>query len=191
MQRWLPIVLILALLIGFRILGSAYPETLPNFQPLAALFFCGAWLIGGWRGLALPLGLWLVTYPLPAIFQGNADYLTAGVMLTTLVALAATWAIGHRLKSAGPSLLLAGSLAAAVLFHLITNGAAWLGNPAYAKSLTGLWQSLWTGAPTDVLPTWVFLRNTLAANLIFTGLVLAARWRMPNPAPSTVPASAR
>lgn len=182
MQRWLPIALILSLVIGFRALGSAYPEALPNFQPLAALFFCGAWLLSGWRGLALPLALWCLTYPLPALFLGNTAYLLPDP--ATLIAFIATWAIGIRLRAAGPRALLAGSLAAAVAFHLITNGAAWLASPLYPKTPIGLWQSLWAGPVGSPLPSWIFLRNSLAANLIFTALVLAARWRMPSRSPS-------
>ena len=49
MNRLLPMALILILLVAFRIIGSAFPETLPNFQPLAALFFCGALMAKGWR----------------------------------------------------------------------------------------------------------------------------------------------
>ena len=64
MHRYLPLVFIVALLIGFRVLGSVLPENQPNFQPLAAVFFCGALLAPGWRGFALPLGIWAITYPL-------------------------------------------------------------------------------------------------------------------------------
>lgn len=75
--------------------------------------------------------------------------------------------------------MLLGSIGAALVFHLITNGVAWLADPRYAKSLTGLWQSTWAGAPGDILPSWVFLRNLAAANVLFTGLVLLARFKIP------------
>ena len=64
MHRYLPLGLIVGLLIAFRILGSVLPESQPNFQPLVALFFCGALLAPGWRGLAIPFGIWAVTFPL-------------------------------------------------------------------------------------------------------------------------------
>jgi hypothetical protein len=80
--------------------------------------------------------------------------------------------------------MLIGSVAATLVFHLITNSAAWLADPRYAKSLIGLWQSLWTGAPGDVLPSWVFLRNLGVANLIFTGAHLLAMLRVPHIYPS-------
>lgn len=174
MNRYLPLCLIVGLLITFRALGSALPEALPNFQPLAAVFFCGSLLASGWRGFAIPLGVWTVTFPL-----GIGHSSSPAVFLTTLLALTAIFFLGKLLSTRSVPTLLVGSLAAAMTFHLITNGAAWLGDPRYAKTLGGFWQSLWTGAPGDILPSWVFLRNLAAANVIFTGVFLAARIRLP------------
>lgn len=184
MHRYLPLCLIVGLLIAFRALGSAFPETLPNFQPLTALFFCGALLAPGWRGFAIPLGVWAVTYPLGV---GHAS--SPAVFLTTLLAITATFFLGKSLSTRGIPTLLLGSAAAALTFHLITNGAAWLGDPRYAKTLGGLVQSLWTGAPGDVLPSWVFLRNMAAANVLFTGVFLASRLSLPK-ATATISAPA-
>ncbi len=189
MNRYLPLCLIVGLLIAFRVLGSVFPETLPNFQPLAAVFFCGALLATGLRGFAIPLAVWAITFPL-----GIGHTSSPAVFLTTLFALTLVFFLGKNLSTKGVPALLLGSIAGAVTFHLITNGAAWLGDPRYAKTLTGFWQSLWLGAPGDVLPSWVFLRNLTAANLIFTGVFLAARIRLPKFAPVTtapVPAYAK
>lgn len=184
MTRYLPLCIIVGLLIVFRALGSAFPETLPNFQPLAALFFCGALLATGWRGFAIPLGVWAVTYPL-----GIGHTSSPAVFLTTLIALTLVFFLGKKISNRGMSTLLVGSIAAAITFHLVTNGAAWLGDPRYAKSLGGFWQSMWTGAPGDVLPSWIFLRNMTAANLIFTSVFLTARIRLPK-ATAAIPAPA-
>ena len=184
MTRYLPVCIIVGLLITFRALGSAFPETLPNFQPLAALFFCGALLATGWRGFALPLGVWAITFPL-----GIGHTSSPAVFLTTLLALTLVFFLGKNLAKRGMTTLLLGSIAAAITFHLITNGAAWLGDPRYAKTLGGFWQSMWTGAPGDVVPSWIFLRNMTAANLIFTSVFLAARIRLPK-ATAAIPAPA-
>ena len=184
MQRYLPLCLIVGLLIAFRAVGSAFPETLPNFQPLAALFFCGALLAPGWRGFAIPLGVWAVTFPM-----GIGHTSSPALFLTTLLAIIAVFFLGKSLSTRGVPAFLLGSVAAALTFHLITNGAAWLGDPRYAKTLTGLAQSLWTGAPGDVLPSWVFLRNLTAANVLFTGLFLASRLSLPK-ATAAIPAPA-
>lgn len=179
MHRLLPYCLIFTLLILFRILGSAMPGSQPNFQPLAALFFCGAWLLGGWRGLVFPATAWLVTYPLPAIFQGNMSYLSPSVITITFLAFAATYWLGQRLKNSSAAILLVGSLAAAITFHIITNGAAWIASPLYAKNGAGLWQSLWSGPNGSTIPSWIFLRNMMTANILFTGIVLLASRRLP------------
>lgn len=185
MHRYLPICLIVGLLIAFRAIGSAFPETLPNFQPLAALFFCGALLAPGWRGFAIPLGVWALTFPM-----GIGHTSSPALFLTTLLAIVAVFFLGKSLSTRGIPSFLLGSLVAAVVFHLITNGAAWLGDPRYTKTLTGFWQSTWTGAPGDVLPSWIFLRNLAAANVLFTGLFLASRLSLPK-STAAVPAFAK
>jgi hypothetical protein len=174
MHRYLPLCLIAGLLIAFRVVGSVLPESQPNFQPLTALFFCGALLAPGWRGLAIPFGIWAITYPL-----GIGPVTNFPIFLTTLLALLATFFLGKSLTSRNIPILLLGSVAAAGVFHLITNCAAWLGDPMYQKSLTGLWQSVWSGPPGSTLPSWIFLRNLCAANLIFTGIFAVSQLRFP------------
>jgi hypothetical protein len=190
MTRLLPLALILVLLAVFRLIGSTFPGTLPNFQPLAALFFCGAIMAKDWRGWAIPLAAWLVTYPAPAIFEGNAAYLSPGVIAVTALAFTATFFIGKSLSGKHAAVLLAGSVTAALAFHVITNGAAWIGSPLYPKSPLGLWQSLWVGPLGSPIPSWVFLRNMTAANLLFTAIFLSARLALPRlsvqPQPATV-----
>lgn len=174
MQRYLPLCLIAGLFIGFRLLGGAMPDSQPNIQPLAALFFCGAILAPGWRGFAIPFGIWAVTYPFAV---GPVSDIP--IFITTLIALTATFFLGKALAHRGISSLMLGSIAAAVVFHLITNCASWIGDPMYPKTLTGLWQSVWTGPVGSPLPSWVFLRNLTAANLLFTGIFLVAQARLP------------
>ena len=186
-HRWLPILLIIALLIVFRVVGSVFPDALPNFQPLAALFFCGFLLAPGWRGFAIPAGIYVLTFGLPALFQGRLDWLAPGVLAVTLLAFGAMFFLGHALRPARAVSLLGGAVGAAVVFHLITNGAAWIGNPIYPNTLPGLWQSLWTGPAGSPIPSWVFLRNLVAANLIFTAILLVARIPMALPKSQTTP----
>lgn len=66
-----------------------------------------------------------------------------------------------------------GGLLGAVLFYLITNTAAWLENPAYAKNFADWLRALTTG--TSGWPeTWTFFRNTLLSGGLFAGLISAA-----------------
>ncbi len=185
MLRYLPLLLIVGLLIAFRALGSMFSEALPNFQPLAAVFFCGALLAPGWRGFAIPMVVWLVTYPL-----GTGPVADPSIFLTTLLGFAAVFFLGKRFTHKGFPTLLLGSALAAVVFHLITNTLAWIGDPLYAKNLTGIWQSLWAGPPISNIPSWVFLRNMAAANVIFTAIFAIAQMRLPK-STAAVPALAK
>lgn len=175
MKRHLPLILIVALFIAFRLVGAALPDSQPNFQPLAALFFCGSLLMRGWRGFAIPLGIWAVTYPFAV---GPVSDIS--IFLTTLLALTVVFFIGQVFAKTKLPVLLLGSLVSAFAFHLITNGIAWIGDPMYAKNLTGLWQSLWTGPVGSPLPSWVFLRNLSAANFLFTGIFACASLQFPS-----------
>lgn len=177
MNRYLPLFLIVALLIAFRVAGSLFPETLPNFSPLAAVFFCGALLAPGWRGFAIPLAVWAVTFPLGVGHTANPmDF------ATTSIALLGIFFLGKSLSKQNFPTLLIGSALSALTFHLITCGGAWITDPLYAKNLEGLYQSVWAGPLGSKIPSWVFLRNLTAANVLFTGIFLAAQMRLPRPA---------
>lgn len=178
MNRHLPLILIVALLIAFRVAGAWFPETLPNFSPLAAVFFCGALLAPGWRGLAIPLGIWAVTFPLGVGHTANPmDF------ATTLTALVTVFFFGKALANHKAPTLLIGSALSAVAFHFITCSGSWMTDPLYAKTAEGLYQSVWSGPIIDgqpsALPSWVFLRNLTSANVLFTGLFLLAQVRLP------------
>ncbi|MES2921125.1 MAG: DUF6580 family putative transport protein [Verrucomicrobiota bacterium] len=176
MKRHLPLVLVVGLLIAFRVVGSAFPEILPNFQPLAAVFFCGALLAPGWRGLAIPFGVWAVTFPLGVGHTANPlDF------ATTCLAFISIFFLGKALTRHGLPMLLIGSVVSAALFHLITCGGAWVTDPLYAKNLEGLFQSVWSGPVGSKIPSWVFLQNLAAANLLFTAIFAVAQLRHPHP----------
>lgn len=189
MQRpWLTALFLLALLVGFRALGAAFSHQLPNFQPLPALFLCSIVFLRGTKAWALPVVAWLVSNPLASILQGYNPFESGGGVIVAFLALLLTGAMALPFrKSPSTALLLGGGLVAALVFHLVTNTAVWLAEPLYAKSAGGLWQALWSGRPTDPMPSWVFLRNLAGANLLFTALFLLARpsWsRSAEPAPA-------
>jgi hypothetical protein len=186
----MPALLLLALLVGFRALGAAFSQQLPNFQPLPALFLCSIIFLRGTKAWALPVVAWLLSNPLASFLQGYNPFEAGGGVIVAFLALLLTGAMALPFrKSTSPALLL-GGLIAALVFHLVTNAAVWLTDPLYAKSAGGLWQALWSGRPTDLMPSWVFLRNLAGANLLFTALFLLARpsW---SPASQTAPALAQ
>jgi uncharacterized membrane protein YeaQ/YmgE (transglycosylase-associated protein family) len=191
MNRFVPLALILLLVIVFRCVGSAFSEQFPNFQPLSALFFCGAILARNWRGWAIPCLAWLVTYPVPALLTGDGSYLAPEVILVTAFGFAAVYFLGKAMAPKHITTTLAGAVVAALVFHLITNLAAWIGSPLYPKTPAGIVQSLWTGPVGSPLPSWVFLQNMIAANLIFTSVFLYARFVLPKISTVSNPAEVR
>ena len=67
--------------------------------------------------------------------------------------------------------LLPASLAASLIFYVITNAFSWLSDPGYAKNFAGLIQALTVGLPQySATPTWMFFRNSLVSDLLFTVL---------------------
>jgi hypothetical protein len=69
---------------------------------------------------------------------------------------------------------LSGSAAAALLFYFVTNTISFWGLPEfYERTWVGFYQAQWSG-PVGLGPTWVFLRNAVAANLLFTTFFLLA-----------------
>jgi hypothetical protein len=186
MRRFpLSLLVLAALMVGFRLLGAAFPETLPNCQPLPALLLCSLVFLDGKSRWLLPLGVWVLSDPLVSLLQGypmlgwHHAALLAG--LGVMVALAAPL---RRQRSAAA--VLGGSVAAALLFYFLTNTVSFLTLPLYPKTAEGFLQAQWTG-PLGLGPTWLFLRNSLAANLAFSALFLLAL----QPARAALPAPAR
>ncbi|MEM9238283.1 MAG: DUF6580 family putative transport protein, partial [Verrucomicrobiota bacterium] len=71
--------------------------------------------------------------------------------------------------------VLAASLVSALVFYFATNTISFITSAIYPKTAAGFLQAQWTGPVGAVLPTWVFLRNLAAANLLFTACFLLAR----------------
>ena len=71
------------------------------------------------------------------------------------------------------------SITGSILFYVITNAFSWLSDPGYSKNLAGFIQSLTAGLPQySATPTWMFFRNSLASDLVFTGLFFVCMRRV-------------
>ena len=159
---------ILILAVGWSRYLPLENPTLLNFSPVLALFFCGAVYL---RGAAS----WLI----PAVAVVGSDLLlnpTYGesllepFMLATYAGFALAVFVGRVVsKRRSWPALLTGILGCSLIFYVLTNFFSWLTDPAYAKTIAGLWQSLTFGVP-GFPPTYLFLRNSLASDLLFTGI---------------------
>src|SRR5271166_502407 len=151
-SKWLPYLFMLVAAL------SRWPGLFPpNFSTFYALAFCaGAFFprnVKWW----LPLGTLVVTDILLDLHYHSFS----AMHLVNYVAYALIILFGTRFNHASRFLgLLAGGIAGAILFYLITNTASWLFNPEYTKDLAGWIRALTTG--TSGYPTTLeFFRNTL------------------------------
>ena len=178
------VLLLLAVLVYRVVLALGSDPALAglnNFSPIGALVLCGA---------AFFPRKWAVALPVAAIFLSdlilNAHYhvsLLSMEMLPNYLAFGFIAALGWTLRGraqGGP--IFAASIGSSILFYVVTNTAAWMVEPLYAKSAAGWVQALTVGLPAYG-PTWHFFRNTLLSDLAFTGLfVLCLNYRPAAPA---------
>ncbi|MBI4324227.1 MAG: hypothetical protein HY674_03095 [Chloroflexi bacterium] len=153
---------------------SRWPGLMPeNFSAVYGLVFCAAVYFPGKLAWFLPLVTLLVTDVIMNLFYYHAD-LVSGYMLVNYLAYGGILWLGRQFSARSSWLsLLSGGLLGAILFYLVTNTAAWMQNPEYAKTLAGWIQALTIGTP-GWPHTWEFFRNTLLSGGLFTGLFAGA-----------------
>lgn len=171
-MMWLPLALVAGGLV-FRVikLDMGAADRWPNIAPWMALAFTGAIVLPR----AVAWWVWpsvLVAVDLAARGSEVMRHLPEIWPVYACLALAAV--LGGKLRGqAGWAGALGGVIACSLGFYLITNTAAWIGSPAYAKTASGWLQSLTTGTP-GFPPSYLFLRNSLVSDVAFSLLLLAA-----------------
>jgi len=141
----------------------------PNFSAAYALVFCAGIYFPRKLLWWLPLSTLLLSDLLMNHFYYHTDLVSWYMLVNYLVFGALIW-LGTKFSAQDSFLkLLSGGLLGAILFYLVTNTAAWVQNPEYAKNFPGWIQALTVG--TAGWPeTWKFFRNTLLSGGLFTGL---------------------
>jgi hypothetical protein len=149
--------------------GTSEMGWLHNFCPLAAVALCGAAFLPSRIAFLLPLTALLVS-DLALNAHYDVALLSLG-MIPQYFALGMIAALGWLLR-VNPRLpyLLLGSAGGSVFFYLITNTGAWVTDPLYSQSSIGWLQAMTTGLPQYQPPTWVFFRNSLVSDLLFTAI---------------------
>ena len=141
---------------------------LSNFAPLAAIALCSAAYFPKKYKFAVPLVTLFISDAV-LNFRYGAPLLDPQI-LCRYFALALVGWIGLLLQYR-PSLktLLPASVVGSTIFYAITNAFSWLSDPGYAKNLGGLIQALTAGLPQySATPSWMFFRNSLISDLLFT-----------------------
>jgi uncharacterized protein DUF6580 len=143
---------------------------LSNFAPLAAIALCTAAYFPNKYKFSVPL---LTLFISDAIlnFRYGAPLFDPQI-LVRYAALALVGCIGVLMRDrASLRTLLPASIFGSTMFYVITNTFSWLSDPGYSKNPAGLVQSLTVGLPQySATPTWMFFRNSLVSDLVFTFL---------------------
>jgi len=173
----IPAFLLIVVAVAFRIVTALFVQSdsigLMNFAPLAAIALCAAAYFPGKYKFTVPMLALLVSD-----IVLNAHYgfsLLSPFVLSHYVGFAIVGCLGFLLSGrASWKTLLPASLAASLLFYLLTNTVSWIFDPVYAKNVAGFIQAQTTGHPAyAATPTWMFFRNTALSDLLFTALFVA------------------
>jgi hypothetical protein len=141
---------------------------LSNFTPVAAIALCSAACFPKKYKFSVPL-LTLFVSDVVINLRYGASLLDPQIGVR-YGALALVGCIGIFLQNrASLKILLPSSIVASTIFYAVTNAFSWLTDPGYAKNFAGLVQSLTVGLPEyNATPTWMFFRNSLVSDLLFT-----------------------
>ena len=184
------IIIALALIVAaaaYRV-GAVFVPYLSNLSPIMALAFCGAvyferrilWLV---PFLALAASdVWIDRY-----YASHYGYTwEIGGSLLRIACFAAALGVGAFVARRRTALnVFSGVLGCSILFYLVSNSAAWLGDAYYTKTVAGWWQAMTVGH-IEFPPTLWFFRNTLMGDLLFTGVfaLVMARARVTQTRPA-------
>jgi hypothetical protein len=141
-----------------------------NFAPVAAIALCAAAYFPLKYKFSVPMIALLISDIVLNFHYGVS--LASPFVLSHYLGFAIIGCLGLLLQNrASWKTLLPASIVASVIFYVVTNSVSWIYDPGYAKSLAGLIQSLTIGLPQySATPTWMFFRNSLVSDLIFTAL---------------------
>jgi hypothetical protein len=168
-----------ALLYRLLFILAGAPVDWANFSPLASIFLCSGLFFSAKRAVLLPaLGLLVSDILINAYFHAP---LIDTRMIPGYFCFGIIFLIGAKLRRLHihaliPVLLTA--VCSSILFYVVTNTIDWyfdapipLSIPLYPKTFAGWLQALTVGHP-GFPPTYLFLRNTVISDLLFTSLFL-------------------
>jgi hypothetical protein len=146
---------------------------LSNLAPLAAIALCAAAYFPKRYKFTVPMIALLISDVVLNIHYGFS--LLSPFVASHYLGFALVGGLGLLLQNrASLKTLLPASIAASVIFYVVTNTVSWVFDPGYVKNFGGLLQALTVGLPAySATPTWMFFRNTILSDLFFTLLFVA------------------
>lgn len=191
----IPAFLLIVAAVAYRIVtGLAITSGttwLSNFAPMAAIALCaGAYFPKRYK-FTVPIVALLVS---DAVLNARYGFsLFSPFVVSHYIGFALVGWLGWLLrKRASLKTLLPASVAGSVIFYVVTSAVSWLFDPGYVKNFAGLIQALTVGVSQySATPSWMFFRNSVVSDLLFTGLfILCMHWGRasePARAPSALP----
>ena len=177
----IPAFLLIVAAVAYRIVtGLAIisgSTALSNFAPLAAIALCAAAYFPAKYKFTVPMIALLISDIVLNLSYGFS--LLSPFVISHYIGFALVGALGWLLrKRATAKTLLPASIAASLIFYVVTNMVSWLFDPGYVKNFAGLIQALTVGLPQySATPSWMFFRNSVVSDLLFTGLfILCFHW---------------
>jgi hypothetical protein len=172
----IPALLLIFSVVAYRVTSGLLIQSgaswLSNFVPLAAIALCSAAYFPKKYKFAVPLVTLFISDAV-LNFRYGAPLLDPQILCRYLALALVGW-IGLLLQyRASVRTLLPASIVGSTIFYVITNAFSWLSDPGYAKNLAGLIQALTVGLPQySATPSWMFFRNSLLSDLVFTLLFI-------------------
>src|SRR4051812_43154172 len=170
----IPALLLIVSAIVFRIVTGFFGHSDSigwlNFAPIAAIALCAAAYFPRRYKFSVPMIALLISDVVLNVHYGFSFF--SPFVLSHYLGFAIIGCLGLLLQSrASWKTLLPGSIAASLIFYLVTNSVSWIYDPGYAKTFAGLVQALTVGLPQySATPSWMFFRNSLVSDLVFTFL---------------------
>ena len=191
----IPAFLLIVAAVAYRIVtGLAITSgstSLSNFAPMAAIALCAAAYFPPKYRFSVPMIALLVSdVVLNTAYRFS---LLSPFVISHYIGFALVGVLGLLLRNrASVKTLLPASIAASVIFYVVTGAVSWVFDPGYPKTLAGLFQSLTVGVSAfSATPSWMFFRNSVVSDLLFTGLFILCfhlgRASVPARAPAVQP----
>ncbi len=173
----IPALILILAAVAYRIAAALLIHSgtawLSNLAPLAAIALCAAAYFPTRYKFTVPMIALLISDVVLNLHYGFS--LLSPFVASHYLGFALVGGLGLLLQNrASLKTLLPASIAASVIFYVVTNIVSWAFDPGYVKNFGGLLQALTVGLPAySATPTWMFFRNTILSDLFFTLLFVA------------------
>ncbi len=175
----IPLVALFRIFLAWQPVGTPlHPSWLVGFTPLAGVAVCAGMFLPRRLALMIPLGVLMFSDAvIDAHYGPQYHFFSDGPLANyALLAFLGLGAMTLRrvlsTRTPGFAVTLGATLLGSALFYVASNTLAWIGTSAYAHTAAGWLQALTTGLP-GYLPTYVFFRNGLVSDALYSMVFVA------------------